>query len=77
LTTQEKSDCITEYRNGKKTTIARWKIINQDSDGNEERRKCPWNINLSKKNVLKMKRNIVFGDSVGHSRPKGQKNQLN
>jgi hypothetical protein len=36
---------------GKKTTIARRKRINQDSDGNEERRRSPWNINLRKKNV--------------------------
>jgi hypothetical protein len=32
-----------------KTTIARRKRINQDSDGNEERRRYPWNINLGKK----------------------------
>jgi hypothetical protein len=38
-----------EYKNEKKITIARRKRILQDSDGNEEKRRCPWNINFRKK----------------------------
>jgi hypothetical protein len=54
----KKSDCTTKYRNrgekktktkqNKKTTIARRKRINQDSDGNEERRRCPHLQNIYK-----------------------------
>jgi hypothetical protein len=56
LTTQKKSDCTTEYRNGK----TRRESINQGSDGNEERKRCPWNINLGKKNVIEMKCKYYF-----------------
>jgi hypothetical protein len=44
LTKQKKSDCTTEYRNGKNNRkvskiIARRKRTNQDGDENEERRR--------------------------------------
>jgi hypothetical protein len=44
LTTQQKSDCTTEYRNGKNNRkvskiIARRKRTNQNGDENEERRR--------------------------------------
>jgi hypothetical protein len=56
LTTQKKSDCTTEYRNEKKNYKKNKKQLpwqggrdTQDGDGNEERRRCQWNINIIKK----------------------------
>jgi hypothetical protein len=57
---------------GKKTIIARRKRINQASDRNETRRRCPWNINLRK--LIEMKFKYIFVDSVGHSSLKGSIN---